>query len=158
MLVYFSLVLLFEPFLICFRQLLRHTLLVQLVSKAFVFCSCGKEYETSQILKFSMHYFCMLFHNYFSILHEIIKLEITKISSTLVLTLGTFQRHIQEPWQTYKKEHFAKIVNYFSKTVHLKSLSTHPTKWSNTLKQFVGCCWRIVWLGLTILWGWCWKG
>ena len=22
-------------------------------------------------------------------------------------------------------------------------LSTNPTKWSNTLKQFVGCCWQI---------------
>ena len=32
------------------------------------------------------------------------------------------------------------------------------TNWSNILKQFVGCCRRIVWLCLTILWIWCWKG
>ena len=33
-------------------------------------------------------------------------------------------------------------------------LSANPTKWSSTLKQFVGCCRRIVWMCLTILWGW----
>ena len=32
--------------------------------------------------------------------------------------------------------------------------STNPTKWSNTLKQFVGNRRRIVWLSLTILWVW----
>ena len=29
--------------------------------------------------------------------------------------------------------------------------------WSNTLKQFVGCCRQIVSVYLTILWGWCLK-
>ena len=33
-------------------------------------------------------------------------------------------------------------------------LSASPTKWSNTLKQFVGCCRRIACVCLTILWGW----
>ena len=33
-------------------------------------------------------------------------------------------------------------------------LGANPTKWSNTLRQFVGCCRRIVWVCLTILWGW----
>ena len=33
-------------------------------------------------------------------------------------------------------------------------LSTNPTKWSNTFKQFVGFYRRIVWLCLTILCGW----
>ena len=28
-----------------------------------------------------------------------------------------------------------------------------PTKWSNTLKQFVGCCGWILWVYLTFLWG-----
>ena len=37
-------------------------------------------------------------------------------------------------------------------------LSTNPTKWSNTLKQFVGCWGRIAWVCLTILWGWRSKG
>ena len=31
-------------------------------------------------------------------------------------------------------------------------LSANPTKWSNTLKQFVGKCRQIVWVCLTILW------
>ena len=31
-------------------------------------------------------------------------------------------------------------------------LSANPTKWSSTLKQFVGFCRRIVWVCLTILW------
>ena len=35
----------------------------------------------------------------------------------------------------------------------LNPLSANTTKWSNTFKQFVGCC-RIVWVCLTILWGW----
>ena len=38
--------------------------------------------------------------------------------------------------------------------MNLIPLRTNLTKWSNTLKQFVGCCRRIVWVCLTILWGW----
>ena len=38
--------------------------------------------------------------------------------------------------------------------VDVNSLSVNPTKWSNTLKQFVGFCRRIVRVCLTILWGW----
>ena len=34
-------------------------------------------------------------------------------------------------------------------------LSTNPTKWSNTLKQFAGNSRRTIWVRLTILWGWC---
>ena len=37
-------------------------------------------------------------------------------------------------------------------------LTANFAKWSNTLKQFVGFCRRIVWVGLTILWVWCLKG
>ena len=33
-------------------------------------------------------------------------------------------------------------------------LTANSTKWSNTLRQFVGCCRWIVWVCLTILWGW----
>ena len=32
--------------------------------------------------------------------------------------------------------------------------SANPTKWANSLKQFVGSCRRIVWMCLTIFWGW----
>ena len=38
--------------------------------------------------------------------------------------------------------------------IGLNPLSANPTKRSNTLKQFVDCCRRIVWVCLTILWGW----
>ena len=31
-------------------------------------------------------------------------------------------------------------------------LSANRTKWSKTLKQFVGCCKRIFWIFLSILW------
>ena len=37
-------------------------------------------------------------------------------------------------------------------------LNTNPTNWSNTLKQFVGCCQRIVCVCLTISWGRWFKG
>ena len=32
-------------------------------------------------------------------------------------------------------------------------LSDNRTRWSNKLKQFIGCCRRIVWVSFTILWG-----
>ena len=37
-------------------------------------------------------------------------------------------------------------------------LSANPTKWSNTLKQFISNSLRIVWVCLTILLGWRLKG
>ena len=40
----------------------------------------------------------------------------------------------------------------------LNPLSANPANWSNTLKQFVGRCQRIIWVCLTILQGWCLKG
>ena len=45
-----------------------------------------------------------------------------------------------------------------NKYITLNLLKANPTKWSNTLKQFVGCCRRIVWVCLSILWGWRLKG
>ena len=36
-------------------------------------------------------------------------------------------------------------------------LCLNPTKWSNALKQLIGNSRRIVWVCLTILWGWCLK-
>ena len=42
--------------------------------------------------------------------------------------------------------------------VNTNPLSANPTKWSTTLKQFGGCCRQIVWICLTILWGWFLKG
>ena len=53
----------------------------------------------------------------------------------------------------------AAFSHYKSKEIYIliNPLSTNPTKWSDTLKQFVGCCRRIVCVCLTILWGWCLK-
>ena len=50
-------------------------------------------------------------------------------------------------------------VNCDHKSIFLfNTVSTNTTKWSNTLKQFVGKSRRIVWVCLTILWGWYLKG
>ena len=40
------------------------------------------------------------------------------------------------------------------RAVILNPVNANSTKWSNTVKQFVGFCRRIVWACLTILWGW----
>ena len=40
---------------------------------------------------------------------------------------------------------------------HVNPLSANLTKWLNTFKQFVGFYRRVVWVCLTILWGWCVK-
>ena len=48
-------------------------------------------------------------------------------------------------------------VEYFlfrEKLVFINPLNANPTKWSNTLKPFVGFYRRIVSVYLTILWGW----
>ena len=37
---------------------------------------------------------------------------------------------------------------------YVNTISANPTKSSNTLKKFVGNSQRIVWMCLTILWGW----
>ena len=48
------------------------------------------------------------------------------------------------------------VIAFISK--YLNPLNANPTKWSNTVKQFVGKCRRIVSVCLTILWGWCLSG
>ena len=63
-----------------------------------------------------------------------------------------------------KRKNFAAIITYLSKAfgffphylviAKLNLLSANPAKWSNTLKQFVGKSRQIVWVCLTILWGW----
>ena len=40
--------------------------------------------------------------------------------------------------------------SFLIKLLHRNTLSTDPTKWSITLKQFVSCCRQIVWVCLTI--------
>ena len=46
------------------------------------------------------------------------------------------------------------VFTFFLPVVSINPLSANPTKCSNTLKQFVGFCRRIVSVCLTILWGW----
>ena len=48
----------------------------------------------------------------------------------------------------------SEIWRWSCKLAVVKPLCTNPTKWSNTLKQFFGYCRRIIWLCLTVLWGW----
>ena len=53
-------------------------------------------------------------------------------------------------------EVFSSKINYQKHfRDYVNPISTNPTKWSNTLKQFVGCCPRIGSVCLTILQGWC---
>ena len=46
---------------------------------------------------------------------------------------------------------YSPFLNFSSSFI---PLSANTKKWSNTLKKFVGCCWRIFWMGWTFLWGW----
>ena len=46
------------------------------------------------------------------------------------------------------------LCRWFKKGNIFKHLSANPTKWSKTHKKFVGNRWLIVWVCLTILWGW----
>ena len=48
-------------------------------------------------------------------------------------------------------------VGIYLLKVNNESTSANLTKWSNTLQQFVGSSRRIVWVCLTILWGWHWR-
>ena len=52
-----------------------------------------------------------------------------------------------------------KIKIFFTPSIlHFNPLNAIITKWWNTLKQFVGNNWRVVWVCLPILWGWHLKG
>ena len=58
---------------------------------------------------------------------------------------------------------YKNITNFCCKNNHERNwdlipLSAKPTKWSNTLKQFVGKSRRTVWVCLNILWDWRLKG
>ena len=71
---------------------------------------------------------------------------------------------IQETfWQMKHRNTYGVNILFYFRKLHQKtyvvhgnfnSLNAYPTKWSNTLKQFAGCCHRIVWVCFTILWGW----
>ena len=57
-------------------------------------------------------------------------------------------------WNNTVKNVFIRLSSYFA----FNPLSTNLTKWSNILKKFVGNSLRLVWVCLTILWGWPLKG
>ena len=65
-------------------------------------------------------------------------------------------------FQLYTWKSSDRMVKYTWKILRLffiiNPLSPNPQKLSNTLKQFVGCCRQIVWVCLTILRCWCFKG
>ena len=69
---------------------------------------------------------------------------------------------VESPWGIHKKLRSCKtmipayIAIYFPFTINfpINSLSVNLTKWSNTLKDFVGKSRRIAWVCLTIVWGW----
>ena len=46
------------------------------------------------------------------------------------------------------------MCSFLARTRTLNPLSANTTTWSNTLKQLIGYCRRIVSVCLTILWGW----
>ena len=57
-------------------------------------------------------------------------------------------------WDTVKWTNFMCFSHWdVSKSISFNPFSTNPTKWPNTLKQLIGCCWQIIWVCLTILWG-----
>ena len=58
--------------------------------------------------------------------------------------------------------HIRKQTSFFLRTTVQRLYRPLPVPWNNfiwnTLKQFVEFFWRIVWVCLTILWGWCLNG
>ena len=80
-----------------------------------------------------------LFMNYCSVFHNLIQVNYTVV---LLYWIMKFSCYV--------------YIGLFWLFINL--LSTNFTKWSNTLKQFVGCYRQIVWVCLTILWDWRFKG
>ena len=72
-----------------------------------------------------------------------------------VLIFSCLINYIYEINRIFNRKCLSTVGTDFS---DVNSLSTNPTKWSNTFKQFIGNSRRIVWVCLTILWGWCLKG
>ena len=58
-----------------------------------------------------------------------------------------FRRFVMETWKMF-----------FPSAFFFNPWSANLTIWPNTFKQFVGCYRRIVWVCLTISWGWLLKG
>ena len=72
------------------------------------------------------------------------------------LLLQQSQRYNDKARILFKISNFSRFYpfNWVLTMAFYNPLSANPTKWSNTLKQFVRCSQRIVWVRLTILWSW----
>ena len=76
------------------------------------------------------------------------KSKVTTIENQLTFSKFRTQWYCLQCWH-------GAWISWISRISLLNPVSTNPTKWSNTLKQFLGNSQRVVWVGLIILWGWC---
>ena len=82
-----------------------------------------------------------------------------KIGSIIFITVNRVKKIADN--RLFKK---GGAIFFVSKQFYMRQISSfnrsssNLPKWSNALKQFVGNNRRIVWVYLTILWGWCFKG
>ena len=74
--------------------------------------------------------------------------KINRYKDWVLKHFGNFQINKATPWKE----------NDYSHASFFNPLRANPTKWSDTLKQFVGNSGQIVWVCLTILWKWHLKG
>ena len=79
--------------------------------------------------------------------------------SEIHLSLFVFRFFCLGSCQISMMEYFLRQfpVSIYLLKVNNERASANLTKWSNTLQQFVGSSRRIVWVCLTILWGWHWR-
>ena len=59
---------------------------------------------------------------------------------------------ISHQFKILKEKRHSEVILQICTNLGINPLTANLAKWSNTLKQFVGCCRRIVWVCLTILW------
>ena len=73
-------------------------------------------------------------------------------NTIIFLHLITFKSREQQK----SRSSFQEFLEFFwlIAQMFINLLPANPTKWSYSLKQLVACCRRIVWVCLTILWGW----
>ena len=111
---------------------------------------------------------------YFTNLEMEVSWNIWKFKPIFLLTINYFYQRFLS-WKIFTMifttQDFQRMFDHFS-TLCMKELiivwqsprypsecdnnllSANPAKWSNTLKQIIGCCQEIVWVCLIILWGW----
>ena len=92
------------------------------------------------------------FSSVFSLIWTEYSIQTRKNTDQKNFEYGHFLRSVYIVQISFKET----LVTLIFLSIH--SLSANPTKWSNTLKQFFGNIRGIVWLYLTILWGWHLKG